>query len=105
MKYHLKNAERIAKLLDSKFNILGLKFGIEPLIGAIPIIGDNITFIMSLYLVWIGVKMSIPKKELQKMTLNILVDYVVGIIPIFGDVADFFYKANDRNFKILSKYA
>ena len=56
MQNHLKTASYIADLLDNKFKVLGFRFGIDPLLGLIPGGGDLVSFLLSLYIVWIGVK-------------------------------------------------
>lgn len=102
---HLKSAKRITKLLDSQFNILGYKFGLEPLIGLVPGLGDIITVVLSLYLVFIGFQMHLPRKEIVRMLFNIGLDFLIGTIPVVGDISDFFYKANERNMRILERFS
>lgn len=101
MEYHLKNAYRISQLLDSKFNILGFRFGLDPLIGLIPGLGDTLTAILSLYLVYIGVRMNLSLSKIMLMIFNIILDYVIGIIPVIGDLTDFVFKSFERNYLIL----
>lgn len=105
MKYHLDNARRIAELLDGKFKIFDFRFGIDPLLGLLPGSGDMIATFLSLYLLYIGIRIQVPRPELMKMVANIGFDLVLGVIPVAGDVGDFFFKASERNFKILEKYA
>ena len=102
---HLKNAQRIAKLLDSQFSILGFKFGLEPLIGLLPGLGDTITLFLSLYLFYVALQLKIPRTALIQMLFNIGFDFLVGSVPVVGDLADFFYKANTKNLQILERYA
>lgn len=102
---HLKNAQRLAKLLDSQFSILGFKFGLEPIIGLLPGLGDVITLILSLYLFYIAVQMKLPKSALIQMMVNIGMDFFIGTVPVIGDLADFFYKANSKNLRILERFA
>lgn len=102
---HLKVARTWAKMLDSQFNILGFKFGLDPIISGIPIIGDSIGLILSLYIVWIGVKLELPLEKLATMVVHALLDFFLGTIPILGFFADFFYGANVRNLKILEEHA
>lgn len=104
MASHIKTAESLASLLDDKFSVAGIKFGIDPILNVIPWLGDVVGAVLSCYILWIGVKMNIPKKELVKMVLNILVDFVIGLVPFLGIVGDLFYKANRRNVIILKKY-
>lgn len=104
MEKHLKTANFLAKLLDSKFNFLGIRFGLDPLLGLIPGLGEVVTVAMSLYIVWIGIQMKLPQVRIYQMLGNIVVDFLVGIIPVLGDIFDIFYKSNIRNLDILNKY-
>lgn len=105
MDKHLKTASFLANLLDSRFNFLGIRFGIDPLLGLVPGLGDLVSLILSLYLIWIGINLKIPPLEILRMVLNIAVDFLVGLIPVAGDIGDIVFKANIRNLKILQKYA
>ncbi len=104
MEGHLKIAEGLVDLMENKFQFGNLKFGLDPLISAVPVFGDILSALVSFYLVWIGYRMGIPEKEVNKMVRNILIDVVLGITPFIGDIADIFYKANSKNLKILKKY-
>jgi hypothetical protein len=101
MDKHIKIAESIAKGLDDKFNILGFRFGIDPIIGFVPILGDVIPALFTAYLIWIGSQIGLPGNQIGRMALNVILDFLAGFIPGPGDVADFFVKANKRNFAIL----
>lgn len=99
---HLKIASRLAKLLDSQFKIFGKSFGIDPIIGLLPIVGDFVPLILSSYIVWIGYSLKVAKSKLVRMILNVVIDYALGIVPIIGDFADFGFKSNDLNLKIIN---
>lgn len=103
--YHLKLAERVTRLMDSQFRILGFRFGLDPLLGLIPWAGDLITGCIALYLLWIGRKMNLPQEALYAMAKNLIVDLILGSLPFVGDIADFFYQANTKNLEILRKYS
>ncbi|MBI2012041.1 DUF4112 domain-containing protein [Candidatus Daviesbacteria bacterium] len=105
MEFHLATAEYLVNFLENKFKFFKFKFGMEPIIGMIPIFGDLLSLLLSLYLVWIGMKMKIPEEAMSKMLGNIFLDFFIGIIPIFGDVADFVYRANSKNLEILKQYS
>ncbi len=101
---HFKIASTLAKLLDNQFNFFGRKFGLDPLIGLIPFWGDLISLGISLYIIWIAWKLNVPKFQIIRMFVNVLFDTALGSIPLLGDITDFTFKANTRNFKILEKY-
>ena len=82
-----------------------IRFGIEPIIGLIPIFGDQVTSLMSAALLYRSVQHRLPKIALVRMALNILINAVVGMVPFFGDIFVLWYKPNIRNYKILQRYA
>lgn len=104
-----KNAswvDRFAKLLDSEFRIPGtdLKFGLDPLIGLIPGLGDMLGYVASAVVVIGIVQNGVSGKVIFKMLINILLDMLIGLIPVLGTFFDFVYKANDRNIQLLREY-
>lgn len=105
MEKHLKAASAVAHLLDSKFGFGPFKFGLDPILGLIPGIGDFIGFVFSLYLVWIGKKMNLPQNLQNKMVRNLVLDLIIGSVPIIGDLADFVIRSNEKNLKILREHS
>lgn len=101
---HLQIARVITKLLDKQFRIGKVSFGIDPILGFIPGIGDILSLILSFYVMWIARRLEIPERHIAQMTRNIIFDFVLGIIPLVGDVSDFIFKANSKNLEILEKY-
>jgi hypothetical protein len=97
----------ISRLLDTVFVIPGtrIRFGIEPIIGLIPILGDQVTALISAALLYRSVQHRLPKIALVRMALNILINAVVGMVPILGDIFVLWYKPNIRNYKILQRFA
>tara|TARA_R110001592_G_scaffold65203_2_gene200282 strand:+ start:5270 stop:5761 length:492 start_codon:yes stop_codon:yes gene_type:complete len=102
----LKRLERLADLTDSRFRIpfTKIRFGIDAIIGLIPFVGDSISLIMSLYLLFEASKLGAPFSLKIKMLGNVIFDFVIGLIPIFGDAVDVFFKANNRNMKLLVEH-
>lgn len=95
----LQKIARITKLMDSQFRIPGtsITFGIDPIIGLIPGLGDLLDYFISAYLLVSMVQNGASSKSVAKMILNITIDGIVGLIPFFGRFFDVFYKANRRN--------
>ncbi len=83
---------------------MGLRFGIDPILGLIPGGGDLISFILSLYIIWIGIKMELPQNKIIRMIRNTILDFGIGLIPILGDIADFAFKSNLMNLEILKQH-
>gem|GEM_PF-1619654 len=104
VEHHVQVAEHLAKILENKFQVFGFKFGIEPLIGLIPWVGDFIALILSLYIVLIAHRMRLSQSVISEMYRNVIVDFVLGLVPVLGDVSDFFYKANSKNLALLLKH-
>ncbi len=99
-----KDLQRLARLLDSQFRIGNFRFGLDPLLGLIPGIGDFISLSASGGFLALAAKHGASRKLLILMSLNVLLDAVIGSIPIIGQIFDFFYKANNRNARLLQKY-
>ncbi len=93
--------------LDGLFRIpgTGWRFGLDSLIGLVPNIGDTLTFLPSMYILFSGVRYGVPKITLLRMAMNIGLDYVVGAIPFIGDAFDFVWKANKQNIDLIRERA
>lgn len=105
MDNHLRAAEGIANFLDGKFRFLKFRFGMNGVFGLIPVVGDFMASFLSLYLVWIGIRMRLPASAIAEMISNILTNFIIGLVPVIGDFVDFFHHANFKNLKILRQYA
>ncbi len=106
----LKNArqrlDRMAWILDDSIALPGTnrRFGLDPLLGLIPGAGDIIGALLSLWLVVEAARLGAPSHLLTRMLGNVLIESIVGIVPLVGDLFDFFWKANSRNRDMLSNY-
>jgi len=88
--------DELIALPNSKF-----KFGLDPLIGLIPGIGDAASAIVSALVLIQAARRGLPKILLARMSLNILINEIVGIIPGLGDAFSFWFKSNKRNYELL----
>jgi hypothetical protein len=104
MSRQMQNARFIADLLDRKFRVFGFRFGLDPLLGFFPGIGDVITLGLSLYILLAARSLKVPSRVYAGMVANLLIDVIIGGVPVVGKVADFFYRANLRNMDILDRY-
>ena len=102
-----KSLERLSWLMDDLFRVpvLGWRFGLDALIGLIPGLGDTTTSLVSFYILVAAVRYRVPKITLLRMGLNIAIDYVVGSLPVVGDLADAWWKSNHMNVELLRKRA
>ena len=96
-----------ARIFDSQFRIPGtdIRFGIDPLLGLVPGIGDLASPILSMFMIWHGVKLRVPKIVIARMMANALIDAGVGAIPVVGDLFDFGWKATAWNLALLERHA
>jgi len=90
----LKQAQDIANLLDMavKIPFIGVRVGLDFLVGLIPILGDTIMLLASLRIIHLADKINVPADIRKLMLRNALLDYGLGFIPIVGDIVDVFFK-------------
>ena len=102
-----KHLERVGWLMDEVFRVpvLGWRFGLDAVLGLIPGLGDTSTSLVSFYILAAAVRYRVPKVTLLRMGLNIAFDYVIGSLPLVGDVADAWWKSNRMNLELLRKRA
>jgi hypothetical protein len=102
----LERLEMLAKLLDVAFILPGTKirYGIDGLIGLIPVVGDIITTAISLWLVREARALGAPWHITARMLGNVAVDGVVGLVPLAGDAFDVMFRANVRNVRLLRRW-
>ena len=100
----IERLDRLADLLDSRFGILGVRFGLDSLLGLVPGLGDVAGFAPSAYLVWRAHKLGADRGTLGRMAVNSGLDFVVGSIPVLGDLFDVGFKANRRNVELLKRH-
>lgn len=103
----LELLRRWARVFDSAFRIPGtnFRFGIDPLLGLVPGVGDLASPILSMFMVWHGARLGVPKVVLARMVLNALIDAVSGVVPVAGDLFDFGWKATAWNLALLERHA
>lgn len=70
----------------------------------IPGLGDLLGAVLSLYLIWIAFQIELPKNQIWLMIKNIIADFLLGILPVFGPIADIFYKSNKLNVEIMERF-
>lgn len=98
--------DALSKLLDVAFVLPGtnIRYGIDGLIGLIPIFGDLLTTAVSLWIVREARALGAPKHVVARMLGNVALDGVVGLVPFAGDAFDVMFRANVRNMRILKKW-
>lgn len=98
--------EALAKLMDVAFVVPGTKvrYGIDGLIGLVPVIGDILTTAISLWIVREARSLGAPRHLVARMLGNVAIDGVVGIVPFAGDAFDVMFRANMRNMRLLKRW-
>ncbi len=98
--------EALGNLLDMAFIVPGtnVRYGIDGLIGLVPIIGDIITTALALWVVREARALGAPRYLVARMLANVAVDGVVGAVPLIGDAFDVAFKANVRNIRMLRRW-
>lgn len=98
----LERMRALSRLLDTKFTLPGgFRFGIDPIIGLIPGIGDVIASTLSVWLVFDAARLGLQKRVVARMVLNVLIEAAVGTVPILGNIIDAVLKANVRNMRLV----
>ena len=102
-----RELEVLTQLMDNQFRIpiIDWRFGFNAIIDLIPEFGDIATTLVALYLLVSAVRYRVPKITLLRMGMNIGIDYLVGSLPVIGDVADAWWKSNHMNLELLKKRA
>ena len=95
-----------AKLLDGQFTLpfFNFKFGIDPLLSLIPFVGSFAGFVTGFIFILLSIQLGAEGKVIILMLRNIFIDFLVGEIPVLGQLGDFFIKANERNYKLIEAH-
>lgn len=105
---HEKSRERLRRLahvLDSSVPLPGgYRIGVDGIIGLIPGLGDAAGALLSSYILLEGHRLGASAPVLMRMAFNILLETVVGLVPVAGDLFDFAWKANRRNVALLEDH-
>ena len=98
--------EAIGNLLDTAFIVPGtnVRYGIDGLIGLVPVFGDIITTAIALWVVREARALGAPRHLVARMLANVAIDGAVGAVPLVGDAFDVAFKANVRNIRMLRKW-
>jgi len=98
--------EAVEILLERSFRIPGINFpfGLDALIGLVPVVGDIVAAALGAYIVWEARNLGMSKWQLTRMGANVAFDTAIGLLPVVGDAADFVFRSNSRNLRIIKKY-
>ena len=98
--------EAVEMLLERSFRIPGVNVpvGLDAIVGLIPVVGDIITTALGAYIVWEARNLGLSKFQLTRMGANVAFDTLIGLVPLVGDAADFLFRSNTRNLRIIKRH-
>jgi hypothetical protein len=102
----LMRLRRLAWLIDGVFKMPGtrFRFGLNSVIGLLPVGGDAVLGVISLYIIYEAAQLGIPRFKLLRMAGNVGIEVLGGSVPILGDLFDMALKANLRNLQIIEDH-
>jgi hypothetical protein len=98
---------KVAQLLDSAFVVPGTSYrvGLDPILGLVPGLGDLVSPLFTIGILWQARELAIPRVVLLRMILNVAIDSLLGAVPVVGDLFDFAWKANNKNVALVERHA
>lgn len=98
--------EAVEMLLERSLRVPGtnIPIGLDAIVGLIPVVGDLITTALGAYIVWEARNLGMSRWQLTRMGANVAFDTVLGLVPVVGDAADFVFRSNTRNLRIIRKH-
>jgi Domain of unknown function (DUF4112) len=102
----LARLRRLAWMIDAVFLLPGtrFRFGLNSVIGLLPVGGDTLLGVISLYIIYEAARLGVPKHKLARMLANVGIEVLGGSVPIVGDLFDMALKANLRNLAIIEDH-
>ena len=96
----------MARLLDSALQVPGtsFRFGLDPILGLVPGIGDIVSPLFTLGIIWQARDLGLPRVVVLRMIINAALDTLIGLVPIAGDLFDFAWKSNIKNLALLEQH-
>lgn len=103
--FELARLRKLAWRMDALFYIprTNISVGLDNIVGLVPVVGDALTALPSLWLIHRAYKLGASPGTLAYMTLNTVLDFFVGMVPVIGDTFDVLYNANIRNYRNLER--
>lgn len=99
----------IAYLMDNVIKVPGTRqtrVGLNPVLDLIPFgVGDTAAALVQAFTIIEAARRRVPKVVLMRMSLNVLLNGIMGVIPGVGEVFSFWYRPSSRNYNLLLKHA
>ena len=98
--------EAMERLLERSFVVPGINraVGLDAILGLVPVAGDLVATAMGAWIVWEARNLGMSKWQLARMAANVGFDTVLGAVPVVGDAADFLFRSNTRNLRIIRRH-
>ena len=93
--------KKLEQRLDRQFSLFGVQFGLDGVIGLVPVVGDVVTAAMGLYLILEARRLGARRWTMARMLINWALDFGLGAIPVLGDIFDILFKSNSKNLRLL----
>lgn len=100
----LNRLRRLGWLLDRSIPIGRYRIGLDPLLGLVPGVGDALAATLSIVIIYDAARLGIPVRVLAAMLGNVLIDSLVGSVPVLGDLFDFAWQSNTRNLRLVERH-
>src|SRR5687768_15247096 len=103
----LAEVETLAWLLHNSIPVPGTggrRFGLDAVIGFVPVVGDPFSGGIGLFVIWRGARLGLPRVVVVRMLANAAIDLAVGSIPVIGDAFDLWFRANTRNLALMRRH-
>jgi len=96
----------VALIMDNLFKLPGTKmrFGLNPFLDLVPVFGDGAAAVISALTLFVAARQRVPKVVLARMSMNILLNALIGVIPGVGEAFAFWFRPSMRNYKMLQKH-
>jgi Domain of unknown function (DUF4112) len=93
----------VSLVMDRLIRIPGLKkrLGLNPIVDLVPGFGDIAVALVSVSVIIYGIRRKVPKIVLSRMALNVLINELVGLVPVIGSAFAFWFQANTRNYDLI----
>ena len=100
-----ENLDALSHLLDDFIRIPGtpIRFGLDGIVGFIPGIGDILGGLASSIIIVAAWIRGVPRVTVARMVLNVAIETAVGAVPFVGNLFDIGWRANRRNYALLSR--
>lgn len=94
---------RFAWLMDEWLPIpgTGLRMGLGSGIALVPGIGDAISALLATWVIIGALRHRVALIHVGRMIMNVILDLIIGEIPIVGDIFDIAFEENVRNVRLL----